>query len=301
VLGGTDKRPQLIERAERSMCEDLRNRHVGVKLVISLPAGLRRACLGSALLLVLLTIVSGCGRPAHPPPANAPLTTSLTSAPTSVPRPTTTSDPIGTGVAHQPLWPFPDATAAAAWQESYRTGGHQPWHLDAEMTALSFTQGYLGFTGIDRVTGSATTRNDAWVGVGFTLPDGRDSTAAVIHLVRFGAGVDAPWEVVGTRDDTLVLDTPPYGSQVTSPITAGGTITGVDESLRLQVRQGGTQQQPLGETCCVPAGGQTQRWTATVAFAGAVDGALTLVVSTGGHVADVERFAITGLRILRPA
>jgi hypothetical protein len=46
----------------------------------------------------------------------------------------------------------------------------------------------------------------------------------------------------------------------------------------------------------VPAGGQAQRWTATVAFTSAAQGALTLVVSTGGHTAEVQRFAITGLR-----
>jgi hypothetical protein len=293
-----DKRRLPTERARYPRCGHLTNPRAGVNLVVALPVGLLRACLGPALLLVLLAIVFGCGRPAQPSPSGGPLTTSLAPAPTPAPAATPTApDPGGAGFAPQPLWPFPDAPAAAAWQDGYRTGGHQPWHLDAELTALSFTQGYLGFTGIDRVTSSTTTGNDARVGVGFTLPNGRDSTAAVIHLVRFGTDADAPWEVVGTRDDTLVLDTPPYGSQVTSPIAAGGTITGVDESLRLQVRQAGTQR-PLGETCCVPAGGQTQRWTATVAFAGAADGALTLVVSTGGHVADVERFAITGLRSL---
>jgi hypothetical protein len=33
-----------------------------------------------------------------------------------------------------------------------------------------------------------------------------------------------------------------------------------------------------------------------VTFSGASDPALTVIVSTGGHVQDVERFAITGLR-----
>jgi hypothetical protein len=84
------------------------------------------------------------------------------------------------------------------------------WNLEPDTAALSFTQGYLGFTGMDRLT-SSTTANDAWVGVGFTLPDGRNATAAVLRLARFGTGADAPWEVVGTRDGTLILDTPRYG------------------------------------------------------------------------------------------
>jgi hypothetical protein len=265
-----------------------------------LPAGFPNVCGRIAVLLVLLAIVSGCSRPAPtmpPSPSAGPVPPSITATPTALTgAPTVNAGPDGEDFGHQPLWPFPDAAAVRAWQDSYRTGGQQPWHLEPDTTALSFTQGYLGFTGIDRVTSSTTTAQDAWVGVGFTLPDGRDRTAAVIHLARFGTGADAPWEVVGTRDDTLVLDTPRYGSPVTSPITAGGTITGVDESLRLQIRQADAPR-PLGEFCCAPAGGQAQRWTATVAFTGAAERALTLVVSTGGHVADVEQFAITGLHI----
>lgn len=261
------------------------------------PAGFASACGRIAGLLVLLAIVPGCGRPAPaaaPSPTSGPVTTSITATPTAPTGATTgAAGPDGVAFGQQPLWPFPDAAAVRAFQDSYRTGGHQPWHLEPDTTALSFTQGYLGFTGR---TSSTTTANDAWVGVGFKLPDGRKATAAVLHLARFGTGADAPWEVVGTRDGTLILDTPRYGSPVTSPPTTGGTITGVDENLRLQIRQAGAQQ-PLGEFCCAPAGGQAQRWMATVAFAGAAKGALTLVVSTGGHVTDVERFAITGLRI----
>jgi hypothetical protein len=52
----------------------------------------------------------------------------------------------------------------------------------------------------------------------------------------------------------------------------------------------------LGERCCLPAGGTHTRWDTTVAFTGAADPALTVVVSTGGHVQEVERFAITGVR-----
>jgi hypothetical protein len=76
-----------------------------------------------------------------------------------------------------------------------------------------------------------------------------------------------------------------------------GYITGVDESLRVQVRQSSSAQ-PLGETAGIPAGGDNAPWTTTVSFSGATDPAITVVVSTGGHVQDVERFAITGLRSL---
>jgi hypothetical protein len=194
---------------------------------------------------------------------------------------------------HQPLWPF--ATAAEA--EEWRTGGTgaQPWHADAEATALAFTTGYLGFDEIDQVTERDVRATEAWVGVGYQVPGGDMVTAAVIHLLRFGPAADAPWEVVGTRDTDLRLETPRYGSTAASPLTVGGHVTGVDESLRVQVRQLSSDT-PLGEACCVPAGGEQSQWSATVSYSGATDAALTVVVSTGGHLQGVEMFAITGLR-----
>jgi hypothetical protein len=141
--------------------------------------------------------------------------------------------------------------------------------------------------------------NDAWVSVGYITENGNESTAATIHLMRFGDRGDdtAPWEVVGTRDaDTeLLLERPDYGTTARSPMTVGGYVTGVDESLRVTVRQSSSAE-PLGEACCIPAGGTESPWETEVTFSGASDPALTVIVSTGGHVQDVERFAITGLR-----
>ncbi|MEU7911215.1 hypothetical protein [Microbispora bryophytorum] len=221
------------------------------------------------------------------PAATAPTATAISSA--------------GSLVAgrYQPLWPFADEKQARDWQESYRSGGHQPWHLDAERTALSFTQGFLGFTGVDQVVKRTVTGGDARVSVGIRGEGGgRPGIAAVIHLVRFGAGPDAPWEVVGTDDTTFSLTTPGYGAVVSSPVRVGGRITGVDESIRVDVRAAGSAR-PLGERCCVAAGGDGVPWSATVTFRAAPGRTLTLVASTGGHVAKVERFAVTGVRVAR--
>jgi hypothetical protein len=100
---------------------------------------------------------------------------------------------------------------------------------------------------------------------------------------------------VGSDDTDFSLTTPAYGAKVTSPVTAGGRITGVDESIRVQVRQVSTER-PLGEFCCVAAGGQQTPWQASVSFTGATDGVLTVVASTGGHLKRVERFTVTGVR-----
>ncbi|MEV7803249.1 hypothetical protein AB0O28_09925 [Microbispora sp. NPDC088329] len=213
--------------------------------------------------------------------------------------PVATPAPSGSLVAghYQPLWPFADEKQVRDWQEGYRSGGHQPWHLDAEQTALAFTQGFLGFTGVDQVVTRTVTGAHARVSVGIRGEGGgRPGIAAVVHLVRFGTGPDAPWEVVGTDDTTFSLTTPRYGALVSSPVTVGGRITGVDESIRVRVRGTGSAG-PLGERCCVSAGGDDVPWSATVTFRAAAGRTLTLVASTGGHVAEVERFTVTGVRV----
>ncbi|MBN9110737.1 MAG: hypothetical protein J0I34_18400 [Pseudonocardia sp.] len=243
-------------------------------------------------------VLAGCGGTGSGAgaPTTAPTTAGgSTVAPTTAgPAPTTsagpTSEPDRTA-AFAPLWPFADASEAAAWQREYATGGHQPWHLDPGATALAFAAA-LGLTGIDQVTSSQVAGDQAWAGVGHALPERPAATAAVVHLVRLGTGVDRPWEVVGTHDTTLTLDTPAYGTAAGSPVAVGGEITGVDESLRVQVRSAGAAR-PLGDTCCLPAGGERQRWATTVTVHGR--GLATIVVSTGGHVAEVERFAVTAV------
>lgn len=249
-----------------------------------------------AAVAALILAAAACASPAPPSPGGPvptpdPASPSVTpSGASATPDPPVTTTPPAFG--YPPLWPFPDAAAARDWQESSGSAGHQPWHLDAAATAIAFASGYLGFTGIDRATSTSVSGDQAWVGVGFALPDGADATAAVVHLARIGTGDDAPWEVVGTRDDTLTIDTPRYGATVTSPATAGGVITGVDESLHVRVLGPGGV---LGDACCTPAGGEGTRWSVPVAFT-AAPGALTVVVSTGGHVAEVERFAVTAVR-----
>ncbi|MEU7695082.1 hypothetical protein [Microbispora hainanensis] len=260
-----------------------------------------RAGWALAVLAALGLPAGACGTTPGTGPGTSPGTgtatgtaTALQSGPAATPTPSAGSLVAG---RYQPLWPFAEEKQARDWQESYRSGGHQPWHLDAERTALSFTQGFLGFTGVDQVVERTVTGADARVSVGVRGEGGgRPGIAAVVHLVRFGTGPDAPWEVVGTDDTTFSLTTPRYGALVSSPVKVGGTITGVDESIRVQVRSTGSAR-PLGESCCASAGGEDALWSATVTFQAAPGSTLTLVASTGGHVAEVERFAVTGVRV----
>jgi hypothetical protein len=213
----------------------------------------------------------------------------------------TTTAPTTTGptapFTYQPLWPFRSADEAGAWQAAYaKDHGHEPWHLDADKTALEFTQHFLGYTEVDTVTSRNVDATGAHIGVGFTTEGTLKGTAAILHLAKLGSGSDAPWEVVGTDDGDLTIATPSYGATATSPVTVGGLITGVDENLKVQVRQP-TFPGLIGEACCLPAGGENTPWTTTVKFTGATDPVLTMSVSTGGHLKTVERFAVTGVRV----
>ena len=112
----------------------------------------------------------------------------------------------------------------------------------------------------------------------------------------FGSGKDAPWEVVGTDDRTFTVDRPVYGSTMSSPVTAGGTITGVDENIQVSVHTLSAQL-PVGAYCCRAAGGTRSPWSASVTFLAAPGQVITIAAATGGHVAAVERFAVTGARV----
>lgn len=265
-------------------------------------AGRRRSLVLAAAMLAVLPVA--CGRSATTTPSTsssspsstrAAVTTSppTTSAPATTIRPSTTS-PFGTAFAYQPLWPFGSLADAQAWERQYRAGGQEPWHLDAEHTALSFASAFLGYTELDRTTGTRTGVDGAHVGVGYVTEGTRTATAAVVHLLRFGADADAPWEVVGTDDTDFSLTSPAYAAKVSSPVVVGGKITGVDESIHVQARQLSSVG-AIGDACCLPAGGERSPWQTSLAFRAATGSVVTIAAATGGHIRQVERFTVTGV------
>ncbi len=235
----------------------------------------------------------------HPTTVVAPTTvpTGPTGSTKATPAPPLSSPTVpARGFAYQPLYPFASLDAAKSWQAEYAATGAQPWHLDARQTALSFT-GFLGYTDITAVANVRTDSTGAHVTVGIPRPQGLQVLpAAVLHLRRFGTGTNAPWEVVGTDDTAdFSLTTPVYGTTVASPLKVGGAINGVDESIRVQVLQPSSTT-ALAVSCCTPAGSSANPWSATVTYRGATSDVLIVAASTGGHVATVERFTVTGVR-----
>jgi len=258
--------------------------------------------LAVAFLVGLALSACGSSRPASPTTLGSAstATASASTPPTTTPAttPATTTAPSSSLGSYQPLFPFATAQDVVAWQQRYVAGGQQPWHLDAGQTALAFAS-WLGYSNVDTVIGVHTDSTGAHVSVGFHTGESTSqaSTSAIVHLVRWGSGSALPWEVVGTDDTTFSLTSPTYGAIVKSPVKVSGLITGVDESIKLQVRSTSSAS-AVGTSCCVPAGGNHTPWSATVSFTASPGVVLTIAASTGGHVAAVERFTVTGVRVL---
>jgi len=247
----------------------------------------RPLCLLVSMALAGLVLV-GCGSTTKSAVPSTSTSTSLIVAPT-----TTTSVP--SIYPYVGIWPFRTVVDVQSWQQSYRSTGSGSWHLNAGTTALDFTMDYLAFTEINAVIGTTTNGTGAHVAVGFHPTTSSSVTSAVVHLVHWGTGADAPWEVVGTDDTTFSLTQPAYGATASSPLHVGGAISGVDENIKVTVRQPSSSA-AIGSFCCLPAGGTDTPWSATVAFAGATDPVLTVTAQTGGHVQAVERFTVNGVR-----
>ncbi|HZU79795.1 MAG TPA: hypothetical protein VE991_07740 [Acidimicrobiales bacterium] len=249
-----------------------------------------RALVAVAAATVLLSSCSSPSRPAHHS-RRAATTTTFPFA--TVPTSTTLPSAVQGLTGGLPVYPFASVAEVQAWQQSYQSSGAQPWHLDAGQSALQFTS-FLGFSQIDKVVSTSTGTDGAHVTVGFATGS-QTTTSAVIHLVRWGSGTDAPWEVVGTDDTTFSLTTPAYGAKTTSPATVGGRITGTDENIEVRVF-GPDSPSALDTYCCMAAGGTDTPWQANVVFRASKGTVLAIVAQTGGHVATVERFTVTAVR-----
>lgn len=191
---------------------------------------------------------SGSHAPVTPVPTTprvttpAPSTTPGSSAP-SAPTTLPVTVPIGSGSSVAPVWPFTSYAAAMTWQSGAAGQGHQPWHLDAGMTALDFLHNGAGISDSLRVlkdtaTGHAT--GDVVVGDS-TTASGATVVITVVHVARYGSGSTAPYEVTGADAPNVTLTSPVPGSTVTSPLPVTGTsAAGVDQAFEVTVHPAGS-------------------------------------------------------------
>lgn len=242
----------------------------------------------AAAITVLVVLLAACGSSGGSEPSSS---TSSRSSSTTTSSTTTTG---GGAVLAPPLlalYPFQTDAEVAAWRDS----GNRPEFADAGKTALAFAQ-FLGYTDVNLVISSTSDDKGEHVTVGSVVPDTDQKTpAAVVHLVRYDAKPGAPWEVVGTDDTDFALTTPAYGATIASPLSVGGRITGIDESITVRVVQLHANG-ALGVQCCIAAGGQDSPWSGSVTFSNPTDPVLMVAASTGGHTRAVERFTVNGVR-----
>jgi hypothetical protein len=253
----------------------------------------RRRAGAVAATLVVAAALAGCGSTTSSSSTTTSSSTTSSTSTTTTTQPTTpqTLGPL------LPLFPFASAADVTTWQSQYGATGADSWHLQPGLTAVKFAA-WLGFGQISDALLVRGTANNVAVTVGFTVADAGSTTvrSAIVHLVRWGTGSHAPWEVVGTNDTTLTVSLPVYGVTASSPVTVGGRITGVDENIKVRARALSSTGD-VGVSCCSAAGGTRSPWSRSLTFTAASGTVVTIVAQTGGHVAQVERFAVTGIRV----
>ena len=246
------------------------------------------AVAAAAAVVAIVAAVAPSGSKSHHVQVGQEPTVS-TSPPAST-APATTASPPSPALpsGYLPLYPFSSGEEVARWEIS------DAGPLDPGQTALGFAR-YLGYAGINEILAIRSASDGDHVSIGFTVASAPPHTAAVVHLVRFGQGDRAPWEVVGTDDTTFSLTMPAYGSSLRTPLSIGGTITGVDESITVKLFRPGSAT-PVALSCCHAAGGTSSPWSVVISGPLPTHGNLIIAASSGGHIAQVERFAVTGVR-----
>ena len=150
--------------------------------------------------------------------------------------------PSGAAVPGQALWTGPEGAS---------------WRSDADQTALHFLSDHLQMPYLDTVVSSTVRGDSAEVAVGRVLPsDTKQAVPATTITLQRASGT---WYVESARADQLTVTRTSVNA---STVTVGGRITGVDESIQVELRAGDTAQ-PLAHAS-TPGGGQDSPWQVTL-------------------------------------
>lgn len=142
--------------------------------------------------------------------------------PTPAPAPAPSAPPVSLAPdATSALWPFTSAAQAGSWKTS------APWANNQEQTAQHFAQDYLG------LNVAAHQTCDRCGEVVLRLPAGGSTAKA--HLVTFTVGGVQVFSVASVTFADLTVTAPGAGAAISSPTTVTGTLTGVDENVRVRL------------------------------------------------------------------
>ncbi len=204
--------------------------------------------------------------------------------PTGPASPSPSGGPMSVGGTSYPIWPY---TSLAQAQAAQRSGGGAAWHRDAAQTALRF-MGYLQAPEVDRVMANEKETTTVGAGrkvtLGRKMADGTVAAVTVVHLVRLGSGTTAPYAVTVAGAYRLAITAPEIAAPVRSPLAVRGTITGVDESIRVEVRTPSAGTPISAPTAAM--GGTGKPWQTSVSFTAPSSGTGTLVARTDSAAGD---------------
>ena len=211
-------------------------------------AGLTALALAAAGAGAWVTLSGGdSGDVATITPAESPR-----ESPSEEPSPSATATPSATP-ANAPLWPV-GSTAAGDWQR------------DPASTAKHFMDDYLQMPAVDQKGDVQVDSTHATVQMGRVLP-----SESKKYVVATTVSLDLDkrtglWWVTGASADYLSVTQPAAHDGIGSPVTLSGRITGVDESVRGEVRD--ADGKVLG-SAFVGGGGQDSPWSVQVTYSGA--------------------------------
>jgi len=207
----------------------------------------------------------------HPGVQTGDFTWSFTSPGSGV---TTSSD--GT-----PVWPFTSDAEAAAWTAN---PGTRPWAADPVQLTQHLLDDYLS------VPGRAMRRVGDGVDLAVVEVSAGDRPVSQVRLVRVGRTSSGPWSVIGATSDDLTIAQPLPGEPVTSPMRTTGRVSGVDQSVHLQLRAA-----TLLAEAYAPAGNELP-WTQNLTWTSESWSVAALAASTFDGRGDLSAVTITAVR-----
>jgi len=225
---------------------------------------------------------------------------------TQLPRPdepTPSSGPPASATQDDPLpvvWPLTTQRQINYWQANPAS---RPALRSPETTAKEFVLRYLGLSEARVDSSGVAAGTSFWVVSRLIIP-GDEKTRVFIATVAVTAGYagddgePGPFLVSrvesGDGVESLSITSPTGESPVLSPVTVRGAVTGVDESVRVEIRA----HQPAGAAgylelakAFVPAGAE-QPWETTLTFPEPPENAGAVYASTASP-ADGKLSAVT--------
>jgi hypothetical protein len=250
---------------------------------------LSASALGLAVVVGASVALAGGGTTSSLEPApQASSSASATPSPSAVP----SADPDGstTSVPGTPFFPFTSDEQAADWAAA---PGDKAWASDPVQVAQRLVDDLLQLEGVEA---GPTSEN------GFSPLTVGGALVARVQLAQLGTAPERPWvalRVLSADEGRLLEVTSPLpGNTVTGVVRAAGTVVGVDESVRLQLRSAAGEL--LAEESVMA--GSERPWSASLAYTSTSWslGVLTAMTSSAKDGSVARLVAVPVLRDASP-